>query len=46
MKKLAIIFFIGVVLIVGVAYMYLNYKVNYREAKKENNQFESYYENR
>lgn len=44
MKKLAIIFFIGVVLIVGIAYMYLNYKVNYREAKKENNQFESYYE--
>lgn len=44
MKKLAIIFLIGVVLIVGIAYMYLNYKANYFEARKENNQFESYYE--
>ncbi len=44
MKKLAIIFFIGVVIIVGIAYMYLNYKANYNETKKENNQFESYYE--
>ena len=44
MKKLAIIFLIGVIVIVGVAYMYLNYKANYNEAKKENNQFESYYE--
>ena len=43
MKKLAIIFLIGVVLIVGIAYMYLNYKANYFEARKENNQFESYY---
>lgn len=42
MKKLAIIFFIGVVLIVGIAYMYLNYRANYYQAKKENNQFESY----
>lgn len=42
MKKLAIIFFIGVVLIVGISYMYLNYKSSYYEAKKENNQFESY----
>ncbi len=44
MKKLAIIFFVGIVLIVGIGYMYLNYKANYYEAKKENNQFESYYE--
>lgn len=44
MKKLAIIFFIGIVIIVGIAYMYLNYKANYNETKKENNQFESYYE--
>ena len=43
MKKLAIIFLIGIVMIVGIAYMYLNYKANYNEAKKENNQFESYY---
>ena len=44
MKKLAIIFFIGVIIIVGISYMYLNYKANYNEAKKENNQFESYYD--
>ena len=44
MKKLAIIFFIGIIIIVGISYMYLNYKANYNEAKKENNQFESYYQ--
>ena len=43
MKKLAIIFFIGIIMIVGIAYMYLNYKASYNEARKENNQFESYY---
>lgn len=43
MKKLAIIFLIGVIIIVGIAYMYLNYKANYNEARRENNQFESYY---
>ena len=43
MKKLALIFLIGVIVIVGIAYMYLNYKANYYEAKRENNQFESYY---
>ena len=43
MKKLAIIFLIGVILIVGISYMYLNYKANYNEARRENNQFESYY---
>ncbi len=43
MKKLAIIFLIGVVIIVGIAYMYLSYKASYNEARKENNQFESYY---
>lgn len=43
MKKLAIIFLIGVVIIVGIAYMYLTYKASYNEARKENNQFESYY---
>ena len=42
MKKLALIFLIGVIVIVGIAYMYLNYKANYYEAKRENNQFESY----
>lgn len=44
MKK--IIIFIGIVVIVIVAtisYMYLNYKAEYEMAKKENAQFESYY---
>ena len=43
MKKIAIIFLIGIIIIVGISYMYLNYKANYNEARKENNQFESYY---
>ena len=43
MKKLAIIFFIGIIIIVGISYMYLNYKFQYNESKKANNQFESYY---
>lgn len=43
MKKLAIIFLIGIIMIVGISYMYLNYKANLNETKKENNQFESYY---
>ena len=44
MKKLAIIFLIGIIIIVGISYMYINYKANYNEARKANNQFESYYE--
>ena len=44
MKKLAIFLFIVVVIIVGISYMYLNYRTSYYEAKKQNNQFESYYE--
>ena len=43
MKKLALFFLIVVIIIVGISYVYLNYKANYYEAKKENNQFESYY---
>ena len=43
MKKIAIFFFIVIVIIVGISYTYLNYKSNYYEAKRENNQFESYY---
>ena len=43
MKKLAIIFLIGIIIIVRISYMYLNYKANYNEARRENNQFESYY---
>ena len=44
MKKLAIIFLIGIIIIVGISYMYINYKASYNEARKANNQFESYYE--
>lgn len=43
MKKIAIFFLIIIIIVVGMSYIYLNYKANYYEAKKENNQFESYY---
>ncbi len=43
MKKIAIFFFIIIVIVAGVSYVYMNYKANYYEAKKANNQFESYY---
>ena len=43
MKKLAVFFLIIVIIIVGISYMYLSYKANYHEAQRENNQFESYY---
>ena len=43
MKKIAV-FFLGIVIIVvGISYMYLNFKANYNAAKRENMQFESYY---
>lgn len=42
MKKIAIFFLILIVILVGISYMYLNYKANYYQAKKENKQFESY----
>ena len=43
MKKLAIFFLIIIIIIVGISYMYLNYKANFNQAKRENMQFESYY---
>lgn len=43
MKKLAIFFLIVIIIIVGISYLYLNYKANYYEAQKENKQFESYH---
>lgn len=43
MKKIALFFLIIVIIIVGISYMYLNYKVEFNNAKKENMQFESYY---
>lgn len=42
MKKLAIFFLIVIIIIVGISYMYLNYKANYYAAVRENKQFESY----
>ena len=44
MKKIAILFFILIAIIAGVSYTYMKYRANYYEAKRENNQFESYFE--
>lgn len=43
MKKLAIFFLTIIVIIVGISYMYTNYKANYYINQKENYQFSSYY---
>lgn len=43
MKKLAIFFLIVIIIVVGISYMYLNYKANYNETKFKNMEFESYY---
>lgn len=43
MKKIAIFFTIIVIIVVGVSYIYLNFKANYDTIQKENKQFESYY---
>lgn len=43
MKKLAIFFLIVIIIVVGISYIYLNYKANYYEVKKENSELESYY---
>ncbi len=42
MKKIAIFFLIIIIIIVGISYLYLNYKANYYTAKRENQRFESY----
>lgn len=42
MKKLAMFFLIVIIIIVGIFYLYLDYKANYYETKKANRQFESY----
>lgn len=42
MKKLAIFFLIVIIIVVGISYLYLNYKSNYYTAQRENYQFESY----
>lgn len=43
MKKIAIFFLIITAIVVGMSYLYLNYKASYNQAKQENKQFESYY---
>lgn len=43
MKKIAIFFLIIIIIVVGISYMYLNYKANYNETKLKNVEFESYY---
>lgn len=43
MKKIAIIFFMIVAIIACITGIYMNYKTNYYEAKRENKQYESYY---
>ena len=43
MKKFIIFFFFFLIIIATVSYIYLDYKVSYDIAKKENYQFESYY---
>lgn len=44
MKKIALFFMTIIIIIVGVSYCYLNYKANINNAKRENMQYESYYE--
>ena len=43
MKKIALFFLIITIIVVGISYMYLNYKARYNEAKKANMEFDSYY---
>lgn len=43
MKKIACFFFIVIAIIVGISYMYINYKTSYNQTKHENVIFESYY---
>lgn len=42
MKKLAIFFLIVIIIVVGISYLFINYKANYNQAKRDNKQFESY----
>ena len=44
MKKLAVFFLIIIIIVVGISYLYMNYKANYFNIKKANKQFEDYYE--
>ena len=42
MKKLAIFILCLIIIIVGMSYLYLNYKSNYNEVQRDNRQFVSY----
>jgi len=42
MKKLAIFFLIIIIIVVGISYLYLNYKANYNTTQRENKLFTSY----
>lgn len=42
MKKIAIFFAIVILIVSGISYMYLNYKVNYYTSQNANKKFESY----
>lgn len=44
MKRISIFFLIVIIIVVGISYLYLNYKTIFNNAQKENKQFESYYE--
>lgn len=42
MKKIAIFFIITIIIICGISYLYLNFKVEYNMSKKANLEFEKY----
>ena len=44
MKKIAIFFFIIIAIVSTIAYLYLNYNANIKEAQRENLEFERYAE--
>ena len=44
MKKIIIFFIIIIVIVAIMSTIYLNYKITYNEAKKENEEFEYYYQ--
>lgn len=44
MKKIIIFFIMIIVIVAIISMIYLNYKVSYNEAKKENSEFEYYYQ--
>lgn len=43
MKKIAIFFLAVIIIIVGISYLYLNYQFQYKTIKRDNIQFDTYY---